>query len=208
MKLLIIEASYPKDFFSERLDGNVTYHLTKLLRIDSKLVYALDKRHFGKAIALGAKGSYDVVHLSCHGADEGIAVTDNTDIDWPDFVQLFNANRYSPEALIMSSCCGAADGLAEEFENVVSRPKIIFGSTDERYYNEYAVAWTILYNLFLTKGVHRDVAREALRAISAVVHPNFRYLRWHDGREAYLQFPGEGRHYEVTEKVKKKRTKY
>ncbi len=188
MKLLIIEASYPKDFFSERLDGHVTHHLTKLLRIDSKLVYALDKRHLAKAVTLAAKGGYDVVHLSCHGADDGIAVTDNTDIDWPDFVQL-NANRYSPEALVMSSCYGAADGLADEFEKVKSRPKIIFGSTDERDYNEYAVTWTILYNLFRTDGVHRVVAREALRAINAIVHRNFRYLRW-DESPSLSAIPG------------------
>lgn len=207
MKLLIIEASYPKDFFSERIDGHVTHHLTKLLGIDSKLIYALDKKHLEKAISVAAQNDYDVVHLSCHGADDGIAVTDNTNIDWPDFVQFFNAKRYSPEALVMSSCCGAADGLADEFEKLTSRPKIIFGSTDERSYNEYAVAWTILYNLFCTSGVHRDVAREALRAINAIVHRNFRYLRWDDNRGAYLQYPGEGRRFEVTEKIKKKRAK-
>ena len=62
----------------------------------------------------------------------------------------------------MSSCCGATDDLANEFEKIPYGPYIIFGSIDERNYNEYAVAWTILYNLFKTKGVHRDVAMEAL----------------------------------------------
>ena len=47
MKVLIVESSYPKDFFAERLDGLVTMHLSRLLRIEAKLVYALDKRHFG-----------------------------------------------------------------------------------------------------------------------------------------------------------------
>ncbi|QEX15872.1 hypothetical protein FRZ44_11600 [Hypericibacter terrae] len=205
MKLLIIEASYPRDFFGERLDGLATFHLTKLLRINSKLVYALDKKHLEKAIALAAKGDYDVVHLSCHGADDGIAVTDNTNVDWPDFVRLFSVSGYSPKALIMSSCCGAADGLADEFEEAESQPEIIFGSTDERGYNEYAVAWAILYNLFEVDGVTRNAAREALRAINAIVHRNFRYLRWHDDRQEYVQYPGEGRQYEVTERIKVRR---
>jgi hypothetical protein len=107
----------------------------------------------------------------------------------------------------MSACCGATDDLADEFEKAASRPKIIFGSTDERGYGEYAVAWTILYKLFRTDGVHRDAARKALRAIRAIVHRNFRYLRWHDDRQTYLQYPGEGRRYEITEKVQKKHTK-
>lgn len=207
MKILIIESSYPKDFFNEQLDGLVTHHLTKLLRIESKLIYALDEGHLAKAIALAAKHKYDVVHLSCHGGDDGIAVTDDTDIGWPKFVQLFNHNHYSPEALIMSSCCGATDGLADEFEKVDSRPNIIFGSTDERYYNEYAVAWTILYDLFRKNGVRRDVARDALRAISAIVHPNFRYLRWHDDPKEYRHYPGIDQRYEIIMKVKKKRRK-
>jgi hypothetical protein len=205
MKLLIIEASYPKDFFSERLDGPVTYHLTKLLRIDSKLIYALDKRHLEKAITLAGEDGYDVVHLSCHGGDDGIAVTDNTQVGWREFVQLFNKKHFGPEALVMSSCCGASDGLRDEFEKIKFRPKIIFGSTDERGYNEYAVAWTILYDRFRTEGVDREVAREALRAICATVHANFRYLRWDDERQQYLRFPFKDRRYEIAEKVEKKR---
>jgi hypothetical protein len=207
VKLLIIEASDPEDFFDETLDGPVTYHLAKLLQIDSLLVYALDEDHLEKAIALAAKHHYNAIHLSCHGDEDGIAVTDCTNIDWPDFVQLFNSQKYSPEALIMSSCHGAGDGLADEFTKVRLRPKIIFGSRDKRNYIEYAVAWTILYRLFATKGIDRKVGQRALRAICSVAHKNFRYLRWHDNKKEYVQFPGEGRRYEIVEKKKKSRSK-
>jgi hypothetical protein len=207
MKVLIIEASYPKDFYKGQLDGHVTQELTRLLGIQSDLLYALDKPHFEKAIAHAAKGDYDVVHVSCHGDDVGIAVTNNSPIDWPAFVELFRKHKCSPHALVMSSCCGASDDLANEFEKVPWGPNIIFGSIDDRNYNEYAVAWTILYNLFKTKGVHRDVAREALRAIRAVAHNNFRYLRWSDDMKVYRQYPPEGRRFEVMEKVKKAKAK-
>jgi hypothetical protein len=203
MKVLIIEASYPKDFYKGQLDGHVTQALTRLLGVQSDLLYALDKSHFRKAIEHAAKGDYDVVHVSCHGDDLGIAVTNNARINWPEFVGLFREYKCNPHALVMSSCCGAADELANEFEKINNGPYIIFGSTDERNYNEYAVAWTILYNLFRTKGVHRDVAMEALRAIRAVAHNNFRYLRWHDTKKEYVQYPSEGRRFVVMEKPKK-----
>jgi hypothetical protein len=61
----------------------------------------------------------------------------------------------------------------------------------------------ILYNLFRTKGVHRVVAMEALRTIRAVAHDNFRYLRWHDTKKEYVQYPSEGRRFAVMEKPKK-----
>ena len=131
-----------------------------------------------------------------------ITLTDKTRINWPDFVRIFTANNYGPKALVMSSCWGAADDLADEFEKVTFRPDIIFGSTDPRFYNEYAVAWTILYNAFSEEGVHRDVARDALRSICAIAHENFRYLRFHDEKKEYVQYPG-GKKYEVVEKTKK-----
>ncbi|MET4349025.1 hypothetical protein [Bradyrhizobium sp. RT9a] len=201
-KVLIVESSGPQDFYSEELDGPLTYNLTKLLSINARLVYAVDEKHFKKAVARAAKLQCNVLHVSCHGREEGISLTDDTLIDWPDFVQIFTDNRYSPKALVMSSCWGAVDEIADEFEKVRFKPDIIFGATDDRCYNEYAVAWTILYNAFSQEGVDRDVAREALRAIYVTAHKNFRYLRWHDGKKEYVQFPGDSRKYEIIEKSK------
>ena len=208
MKVLIVESSYPKDFFAERLDGLVTLHLTRLLRIDAKLVYALDKPHFDKAIALAANDDYDVLHLSCHGDDKGIAVTDNDDVDWPNIASLFDKNRFQPSALVMSACCGGSDGLAEAFEGKSRmRPNIIFGSTDARDYNEYALAWTILYNKFHSEGVHRDVAQEALKEIHATGGSSFRYMRWDGTKKHYRNFPIAGKSYRVEEYTPKKKDK-
>jgi hypothetical protein len=133
LKVLIIESGSSSDFFNEELDGPLTHHLTKLLGIDSKLVYGLNAANLKKAIAFAAKKKCDVLHVSCHGRKAGITLTDKTRINWPDFVQMFTANSYSPKALVMSSCWGAADDLADEFEKVKFRPNIIFGSTDPRY---------------------------------------------------------------------------
>lgn len=204
MKVLIIESSGPQDFFREELDGPLTYHLTKLLGANARLKYTLNQRHLIKGIEFAAKGKYEVLHVSCHGREEGITLADGKRVDWHEFAAIFAAQSYSPKALVMSSCWGATDGIADEFEKVDHRPDIIFGSIDPRYYNEYAVAWTILYNAFQVDGVHRDVAREALKAICAVAHKNFRYLRYHDVKQAYVQYPGEGRRYEIVERVRKK----
>lgn len=207
MKVLIIESSYPEDFYNEQLDGLVTLHLTKLLRINAKLVYALDKSHFSKAIALAAKGNYDVLHLSCHGDDVGIAVTDNKSLDWPDLAQLFYRHGYKPSALVMSACCGASDGLREAFAAVSTRPDIIFGTTDARDYNEYALAWTILYNKFKAEGVDRDVAQQALKEIHATGGSTFRYLRWDGTSRYYRNFPFTGKSYQVKEFTPKRKSK-
>jgi hypothetical protein len=204
LKLIIIEASNSKDFFDNRLDGLLTQHLANLLNIKTKLLYALDDYHLGQAIKFAALSKSNVMHPSCHGDKHGIAVTDKNNIDWPSFVKLFDINKYSPQALVMSSCCAADNSLARAFRKVKARPDIIFGSTDERYYNEYAVAWTILYNLFRNKGVEQTVAQEALGCISAIVHPSFKYLRWDEDHQNYRGYPRADQRFEVKERVKRK----
>ena len=134
-KVLIVESSGPQDVHG-------LWSLPSMLSINARLIYAVDEKHFKKAVARAAKLRCNVLHVSCHGREEGISLTDDTSIDWPDFVQMFTDNRYSPKALVMSSCWGAVDEIADEFEKVRFKPDIIFGATDDRCYNEYAVAWT------------------------------------------------------------------
>ncbi len=98
----------------------------------------------------------------------------------------------------MSACCGASSGIGRAFAKVQLRPDIIFGSTDARSYHDYAVAWAILYRIFLLRGVHRDAA-QALAHINAVVNPKFKYRRWDDREGEYLTFPGRSASYGVVD---------
>jgi hypothetical protein len=90
--------------------------------------------------------------------------------------------------------------LAKAFSNVQKRPKIIIGSTDERYPADYVAAWTLLYRRFKRSGINRDAAQDVLEQICAVVHKNFRYFRWDEERERYLRYPGTGRRFDVIER--------
>lgn len=196
-KVLIIESSFPKDFYGEQLDGPSTRHLVKVLGIETHLLYALDRLHFEKAIKFGKDNAFDVVHVSCHGGEEGLALANKTSVSWSAFAEIFVDNNYSPKALVMSACWGGSDPVGDAFKAAACRPNIIFGSTDARFYNEYAVAWAILYNMFLEHGTNRDAAVKALEAINAIVDRRFRYLRWDESR--YRKFPGAGRRYEIRE---------
>jgi hypothetical protein len=77
--------------------------------------------------------------------------------------------------VVMSACKGASTGIGQAFADREKRPKIIFGSTTNRDYDDYAVAWAILYRRFGRSGVHREAAQKALRDICAVVHHSFVY---------------------------------
>lgn len=117
-------------------------------------------------------------------------------------MRIFDAFQYNPTALVMSTCCGAASGLAEVFAKAKYGPAIIFGSTDALSYSEYCVAWAILYHQLDTNGVTMEAARVALQKITAVVSDKFVYRRWDEDRSRYLYYPLKGTSYEIT-KTKK-----
>jgi hypothetical protein len=206
-KVYVIDSNYPEDHFLERADGIIVQHVLRALGIRADLKLALDRDHFRKAIVRATKAGCDVIHVSTHGNEDGIAVCNDIrgsrlpqGFEWPEFVELFQGHDEPPGALVMAACNGASSKLAKAFSNVPKRPKIIIGSTDERYPADYVAAWALLYRRFKRSGINRDAAQEVLEQICAVVHKNFRYFRWDEERERYLRYPGTGQRFDVIER--------
>lgn len=206
MKVYIIDSNYPEDHYSEKADGIVAQHILKALGVAADLRLALDKEHFGKAVTRALENGCDVLHVSTHGNDESIAVCNDQrgsglpeGFDWDEFVSLFQGPHQPPKALVMSACAGASIALGQAFARAEKRPRIIIGSSDDRYPADYVAAWALLYRLFKQKGIKRSVAQRALADIGATVCPSFRYLRWNDERKRYLQYPGRNTRFEVVE---------
>jgi hypothetical protein len=198
MNVFIIESSYPKDFYRQKLDGIAAQGLLNILSVSNELRFALDLEHFGKAIREAKAGNCTAVHLSCHGAKDGIALANNDEPTWDEFADLFQKTDWCPKALVMSSCCGATSGIRKAFQDKARRPAIIFGSSDERSYGEYTLAWAILYHRFKKDGINKDSAQQALKEICAVVSDKFLYRRWSTSQREYLSYPGKGVKYEIT----------
>jgi hypothetical protein len=204
--VFIIDSNYPKDHYLDRADCAIAQQVLKTLGIKADLRVALDREYFEKATRRALTQGRDVLHISCHGDDNGIGLcSDDPDselpmgLSWDELTALFQDHRQPPTALVMSACCGAASGLGQSFARVPIRPEIIIGSTDKRYPADYVAAWTLLYRRFKRSGINRDSAQRVLRDICAVVHKNFRYLRWDDDQDGYRHFPATGRQYEVSE---------
>jgi len=145
MKVLIAESNYPDDFYKGKLDGISTSHILNTLGIENTLKYALNFRNFKKSIEECASTGCNVFHLSCHGDEDGIALTDNYQPTWGEFADSFQDHIQTPTAIIISSCCGAAKGISKAFIDKKYKPKIIFGSTTPLSHSKYITAWSILY---------------------------------------------------------------
>jgi hypothetical protein len=161
----------------------------------------IDRKHLGAAIQLATSQRTDVFHLSCHGDEEGIELCDGEAIGWSVLAGYFQSGPYCPEALVMSACCGASAGIAEQFAKRNQRPTIIFGTTEARSYSQFAVAWSILYRRFKIGGVRRKAAQAALKDICAVVDPSFMYRGWDTKEDDYIAYPEDGTTYGVMEQT-------
>jgi CHAT domain len=201
LNVLIVESGSSSDFYFDRLDGTTIRQLFRVLFIKSEFHFALDLKHLKKAIKKAKDGNYDVVHVSCHGLakSKGIGLADDSELSWPAFAKLFADIKYSPKALVMSACWGAADAVAEAFTENGTHPGIIIGTTEDCYYSEYAVAWSILYSKFKSDRVTKTAAQQAVKSICAVVQESFRYLRWAGNKKTYMRYPPAGKAYEVVE---------
>ncbi|WLA63791.1 hypothetical protein [Bradyrhizobium diazoefficiens] len=203
----IIDSNYPEDHYADRADGAVAQYILKALNIRADMRLALNREHFESAVHRALKAGCDVLHISCHGDDDGIGMTDDDPdiasrggILWPDFVNLFQGRYDPPQALVMSACCGASSNLGRAFTRADKRPGMIIGSTDKRPHSDYVAAWALLYRRFRRKGIEKEQAQEVLEQICAAVHRNFRYLRWDEERERYLRYPGLDQRFEVVER--------
>lgn len=206
MRVFIIESSNPKDFYEQKLDGIAAQGILNILGVKNELRFVLDRKHFEKAIVEAKAMNCNLIHLSCHGGEDCIALADNYQPSWDKFADLFQGIGWCPHALVMSSCCGATSGIRKAFQTKPRRPGIIFGSSDERSYGEYTVAWAILYHRFKIDGVNKDAAQQALKEIHAVVSDKFLYRRWSDSGREYRFYPGKTDRYAITNTRKHKKS--
>jgi len=111
VRVFIIESSYPEDFYKQKLDGIAAQGTLNILGVTNEFRFVLDRQHFERAIADARGLNCGLIHLSCHGDEDGIALADNHQPAWDEFADFFQRNNWCPNALVMSSCCGATSGI-------------------------------------------------------------------------------------------------
>lgn len=189
MQVLVAESVSPNDFYSRRWEGHVVEEIVRLLGGRAVYRIVMTRPLLFRAIQLAAKNRCGVFHLSCHGDEKGIQLTDGTNLSWEGLADAFQKADPMPSALILSSCRGGDAGAAHAFTRRPRRPRVIFGTVGENAltFPGACISWPILYTELIRRGVERKAFVEAVDKMNLIAPHKFVYRRWKEKK--YWRYP-------------------
>jgi hypothetical protein len=189
LSVMVAESVGPRDFYLRRTDGYAAYEVLRIQQIRAEYRVVLDKARLIRAIAEACMYRFKVFHLSCHGNDDGIGLSDGSSLDWLSLGRLFRKYASAEKVLVLSCCSGGYVGVTKAFQKQNIVFGFVFGSTakDGVGFTDSCLAWSILYSRLLEYGFALDELRDTLDKINITVPGKFMYRRWHASR--YLRYP-------------------
>ena len=192
LKVFIAESVSPEDFYNRDWEGHVVEEIVRLL--DGKASYriVLNAELLCRAIKTASENDYDIFHLSCHGDELGIRLSNQTDLSWDELADCFQKADRIPAALILSSCVGGDSGIARAFKERKRRPDVIFGAEAKKKkhvltFPGASISWPILYTALATNDITRKAFKEAVSKMNKITTHRFVYRRW--DRKIYRRYP-------------------
>ena len=198
-KVFIAESNGPEDFYIGQLDGFAANEVLKVRRITGRYRVVFNREMLNKAINEAVKLDADIFHLSCHGNEDGIQLTDQRSngegefLSWEEVAADFQPFATKDKILVNSSCGGGHGGVSEAFSKVTNKFGFICGSTaDTVTFHDSCLAWSVLYNVLVKQGLTSKLSfQEAITKINKVVSGDFVYRRWDSNKKTYRHWTGK-----------------
>lgn len=190
----IIESPSATDLLDGRTEGRALGEALTLASIPFWYNLAIDRSTLVQAVgprlleAWKALGKLPILHLSMHGNQNGIALSNGDFLTWHELRQmLLPLNRAVQGGLLicMSSCFGASGCRMAMYSDNEPSFWALVGNSASTPWADSAVAYVTFYHLFF-KGVGVDKAAEAMRVASG--DQNFRALSGPMAKASWLQF--------------------
>jgi hypothetical protein len=194
--VFIAESVRAEDFYEGRTDGFAANEVLKIQQVRTSYKIIFDKAHLVRAIHDAFDGGFEVLHISAHGNQAGISLSNGKFVTWLDLASLLRIFGGTPKKahriLVVSSCMGGYVGLSKALQERLVAFRFIFGSTANRGvgFTHSCLAWSILYNRFVeleSQRFNRAELRTTLDSVNKVVPGDFVYRRWNGA--VYLRYP-------------------
>ncbi len=169
----ILESPGEADLYYKRNEGEALQRALELIGVTSVHRLVISRAMLEDALNLGLSEAVQgkppglpCVHLSCHGSDEGIRLTNGDFIAWRDLRQLLEpAKSHFGELLLCMSSCEGFGAYRLAMKEGAAPFDILVGTTGRPTWPDCMVAFSSFYHL-LAKGCEIDVAVRGMQAAS------------------------------------------
>lgn len=190
----IIESPKPKDLLDRRTEGLVLSEALRLAQIKRTYNLAVSKDAFLDSMvdrliaAIHEHNRIPILHLSVHGNEEQIALTDDHRFSWeglrPMLVPINKA--MGGNLLVCLSTCSGASGQRMAMREKGEHPfTAIVGNYEDARWDDSAVAFVTFYHR-LFKGATLEEAVEAMKVASG--DKNFTVRRADDIQKGWIEY--------------------
>lgn len=187
----IVESPNAPDLYHKRFEGEALSQTLKLAGISSSHRLAVNWEAFQAAFYVGLKEYFEVnnlppvIHISAHGDNNGIQLTDGKNVGWDDLKKLLvPVNKIMKGNLLLClSTCKGFSGCRMSMKDEDFPFLAIIGSNDTPVWSETNIAYSTLYHLF-ARGVHITEAVRAMKVASG--NNSFEIMYSKDARQEYL----------------------
>ena len=170
----IIESPSANDLLDGRTEGRALSEILSLAKIPHFYSLATSWETFNTALDTRLIKAYDhfqqppILHLSMHGDQEGVGLTDNTFISWAELQELLTplTNAMQGGLLIcMSSCFGSSGCRMAMHEGTAQPFWALVGNNYSVSWEDAAVAYVTFYHL-LFKGIPVEQCVDRMKSAS------------------------------------------
>jgi hypothetical protein len=171
LSLQIIESPSPNEIFDARTEGSVLKAALKIAGIDAHYNIAVNLTTFVDALSLfvdrnaQAPDALPVLHLSMHGCEEGVCLTDDSHLTWDYLRGLLLLVAEGRLLVCMSSCYGFSGCRMAESEHEPLPFLALIGNDAVVNLDDAAIGYAAFYHR-LFKGSSIPQAVEALQRAS------------------------------------------
>ncbi len=187
-KVFIIESPSFKDILDNRKEGLALSKILDLAQINNEVFAVSDIETLEIALDRIARNVLEIrkdlgmvqLHFSLHGSSEGIALSDNTFIDWNSFyvfIKKFNETieyikapngiLFAPTYLIFSVCNGFSAKIIKEFDETTPYTALI-GPVEAIEWSDGLLAYSTFYHNTILKKMGLPKAIENMNLVAGL----------------------------------------
>tara|TARA_R110002073_G_scaffold299268_1_gene466192 strand:+ start:10052 stop:10714 length:663 start_codon:yes stop_codon:yes gene_type:complete len=213
-RIVVIESPNPLDVLQGRSEAQTLAAACKLIGYETATYMVRSLRELRETIQYVATIAQDhddssattiplVVHVSCHGDDDGLQFGQN-ELSWKQLAgvvkPLCTMGFYDPGFVLSISACGAGkqkltSTLTEDIklDDGIRPPRYVFVTADDEVsWDDATVSWVSLYHQLGGHNIdHRLKIRDALPAITTLTGVTLKYFRWVKTDSCYKFFSSD-----------------